>query len=192
MHGKAIAGQILAKVSSLINEGKRTADIAARLGVAKFALLLPSSDLQGAEVVVSRICKRVSRLKLKLGSEEFKIQFSSGITSTALDNEIQTEDLLKQAESALKIAIGEGGGKIICYQTGKEIGQSIEEKNAYNEEDINLDELLKWMTNQCSDINNEQLAAAMRKILPLMAAADSRLKLGLSKVLLHLKKRLYD
>lgn len=191
-HGKAIAGQILAKVASLINEGKRTEDIAARLGVAKFALLLPSSDLQGAEVVVSRICKRVSRLKLKLGSEEFKIQFSSGITSTALDNEIQTEDLLKQAESALKIAIGEGGGKIICYQTGKEIGQSIEGKNSYNEEDINLDELLKWMTNQCSDINNEQLAAAMRKILPLMAAADSRLKLGLSKVLLHLKKRLYD
>lgn len=191
-HGKAVAGQIVAKVASLVSEGKRTEDIAARLGVSKFALLLPSSDLQGAELVVSRICQRVSRLKLKLGSEEFKIQFSSGVTSTALDNEIETDDLLKQAESALQTAISEGGGKIICYQTGKEISHGGEEKITYKDEDINLEELLKWMSNQCSDINNEQLAAAMRKVMPLIAAADSRLKLGLSKVLAHLKKRLYD
>jgi len=191
-HGKGVAGQIVAKVASLINEGKRTEDIAARLGVSKFALMLPSSDLQGAEIVISRICQRVSRLKLKLGSEQFKIQFSSGITSTALDNEIETEDLFKQAESALKIAIDDGGGKIICYQTGKDINQSIADKQSYEDADINIEELLKWMSNQCSDINNEQLEAAMRKVLPLIAAADSRLKLGLSKVLLHLKKRLYN
>jgi len=191
-HGKGVAGQIITKVASLINEGKRTEDIAARLGVSKFALMLPSSDLQGAEIVISRICQRVSRLKLKLGSEEFKIQFSSGITSTALDNEIETEDLFKQAESALKMAIDDGGGKIICYQTGKDINQSIADKQSYENADINIEELLKWMSNQCSDINNEQLEAAMRKVLPLIAAADSRLKLGLSKVLLHLKKRLYD
>jgi len=191
-HGKGVAGQIIAKVASLINEGKRTEDIAARLGVSKFALMLPSSDLQGAEIVISRICQRVSRLKLKLGSEQFKIQFSSGITSTALDNEIETEDLFKQAESALKIAIDDGGGKIICYQTGKDINQSIADKQSYEDADINIEELLKWMSNQCSDINNEQLEAAMRKVLPLIAAADSRLKLGLSKVLLHLKKRLYN
>jgi len=191
-HGKAVAGQIIAKVASLINEGKRTEDIAARLGVSKFALLLPSSDLQGAEFVVSRICQRVSRLKLKLGSEEFKIQFSSGVTSSALDNEIETVDLLRQAESALKTAVDEGGGRIICYQTGKDISSSVAEKNSYEDKDINVEELLKWISNQCSDVNNEQLAAAMRKVLPLIAAADSRLKLGLSKVLLHLKKRLYD
>ena len=191
-HGKSVAGQIIAKVASLINEGKRTEDIAARLGVSKFALMLPSSDLQGAEIVISRICQRVSRLKLKLGNEEFKIQFNSGITSTALDNEIETEDLFKQAESALKTAIDDGGGKIICYQTGKDINQSLAEKQSYQDADINIDEILKWMSNQCSDINNEQLEAAMRKVLPLIAAADSRLKLGLSKVLLHLKKRLYE
>ena len=191
-HGKGVASQIIAKVASLINEGKRTEDIAARLGVSRFALMLPSSDLQGAEIVISRICQRVSRLKLKLGNEQFKIQFSSGITSTALDNEIETEDLFKQAESALKIAIDDGGGKIICYQTGKDINQSLADKQSYEDADINIEELLKWMSNQCSDINNEQLEAAMRKVLPLIAAADSRLKLGLSKVLLHLKKRLYD
>lgn len=191
-HGKAVAGQIIAKVASLINEGKRTEDIAARLSVSKFALLLPASDLQGAEIVVSRICQRVSRLKLKLGSEEFKIQFSSGVTSSALDNEIETVDLLRQAESALKMAVDEGGGRIICYQTGKDISSSVAEKNSYEDKDINVEELLKWISNQCSDVNNEQLAAAMRKVLPLIAAADSRLKLGLSNVLLHLKKRLYD
>ena len=191
-HGKKVAEQIIAKVASLINEGKRAEDIAARLGVSKFALLLPSSDPAGAEMVVSRICERVARLKLKMGSEEFKIQFSSGITSSKMDDKVQFNDLFKQAESALKSAVDEGGGRIICYQTGKEIGKPAKANTLTTDVDVELEALLKQISHQCSDVSNEQLASAIRKILPLIAAADGRLKLGLSKVILHLKKRLYD
>lgn len=189
--GKTIAEQIIIKVVSIINEGKRTEDIAARLGVSRFALLLPSSGPAGAEVVVSRICQRVARLKLKLGGAEFKIQFSSGITSSTLNDKIELSEIFHQAESALKTAVAEGGGRIICYQTGREVSQAAVNNTKTNVE-VNLDDLLKQMTHQCSDVSNEQLASAMRKILPLVATADSRLKLGLSKVILHLKKRLYD
>ena len=191
-HGKKVAEQIVAKVASLINEGKRAEDIAARLGVSKFALLLPSSDPAGAEMVVTRICQRVARLKLKMGSEEFKIQFSSGITSSKMNDKVQFSDLFRQADSALKSAVDEGGGRIICYQTGKEIGKPAQASALTTEVDVELETLLKQISHQCSDVSNEQLASAIRKVLPLIAAADGRLKLGLSKVILHLKKRLYD
>lgn len=192
-HGKEIAEQILAKVASLINEGKRTEDIAARLGVARFALLLPSSDPQGAEILVSRICQRVARLKLKMGQDVFNIQFSTGITSPALDDTgISFSELLNQAEKALKKAVTEGGGKIVKYQSLEVSTQASPAKAEIRENiDVSLDELVTKLSHEDSTISNEQLSSAMRKILPLITHADSKLKLGLSKVVLHLKKRLH-
>ena len=202
-HGKEIAEQILSKVASLINEGKRTEDIAARLGVSRFALLLPSSDPKGAEVLVSRICQRVARLKLKMGKEVFNIQFSTGITSPALDDtDIAFSELLNQAEKALNKAVTEGSGKIVKYQSLEVSSQASSSKNAsstgaaekadINEHiEVSLDELVTKLSHEDSDVSNEQLASAMRKILPLIAHADNNLKLGLSKVVLHLKKRLH-
>jgi len=192
-HGKEIAEQILARVASLINEGKRTEDIAARLGVSRFALLLPSSDPQGAEVLVSRICQRVAKLKLKMGKDVFNIQFSTGITSPTLDDaDIEFSDLLKQADLSLKKAIDNGGGKIVKYQSLTATANKESKKPSKDESvEVNLEELVQKLSHEDSSVSNEQLASAMRKIIPLIAQADSNLKLGLSKVVLHLKKRLH-
>lgn len=190
-HGKSVAEQILRKVSSIINEGKRKEDIAARMGVSQFALLLPSSDPQGAEAVVTRICDKVGRLKLRMGEEEFKIRFSSGITSPrSFDEQTTFAELLQQAEQAMQTALDNGRSEIICYQTGQPI-ESAAPAQAGVEVEVNLEELLQQLSQQASAVTDEQLASAMRKIIPLVSNADSRLKLGLSKVILHLKKRLY-
>jgi len=191
-HGKDIAEQILAKVASLINEGKRTEDVAARLGVSRFSLLLPSSDPEGAELVVSRICQRVSRLKLKMGKDVFNIQFSTGITSPSLDDsDLVFSDLISQAESALRKAVNEGGGKIVRYQTAEEKAQvaPVAAQQDANIE-VNLEDLLSELTSGGDQLTNVQLASAMRKIIPLISHADKHLKLGLSKVVQHLNKRL--
>ena len=192
-HGKVIAEQIIAKVASLINEGKRTEDIAARLGVSRFALLLPSSDPEGAGVLVGRICQRVARLKLKMGDNVFKIQFSTGITSQALDDaDIEFADLLNQAELSLKKAVADGGGKIVNYQSlAAPIQPAVSVPDIGETGDVNLQELITKLSHEDSSVSNEQLANAMRKIIPLIAHADNKLKLGLSKVVLHLKKRLH-
>jgi len=192
-HGKEIAEQILAKVASLINEGKRTEDIAARLGVSRFALLLPSSDPQGAEVLVSRICQRVAKLKLKMGKDVFNIQFSTGITSPSIDDtEVEFSDLLKQADISLKKAVADGGGKIVKYQSLTASTNESHKKPAIKDSvEVNLEELILKLSREDSSVSNDQLASAMRKIIPLIAHADSNLKLGLSKVVLHLKKRLH-
>jgi len=189
-HGKDVAEQILTKVASIINEGKRTEDIAARLGVARFALMLPSSDPQGAEVVVSRICQRVAKLKLKMGKNVFNILFNSGITSPALDGSDETfKNLLKQAEGALLEAINLSGGKIIRYQVG-EIKSQFAQPQSQHPIEVNVEEIVSQIGKDSNRVSNEQLVSAMQKILPLMGVADSRLKLGLSKVMLHLNKRL--
>lgn len=190
-HGKSVAEQILRKVVSIINQGKRKEDIAARIGVSQFALLLPSSDPQGAQAVVSRICEKVGRLKLRLAEEEFKIRFSTGITSPRnCDEQTSFDELQQQAEQAMQIALDNGRAEIICYQTGLAI-ETAAPAQAGVEVEVNLETLLQQLSQQASTVTDQQLASAMRKILPLLANADSRLKLGLSKVMLHLKKRLF-
>lgn len=190
-HGKPVAEQILRKVASIINEGKRKEDIVARMGVSQFALLLPSSDPQGAEAVVTRICDKVGRLKLRMGEEEFKIRFSTGITSPrSCDDQTTFDELLQQAEQSMQVAIDNGQAEIICYQTGQAI-ESATPAQAGVAVDVNLEELLQQLSQQPSAVTDQQLASAMRKILPLINNADGRLKLGLGKVILHLKKRLY-
>ncbi len=185
-HGKAIAEQILAKVSSFIREAMRKEDTAARLGVAKFALLLPSSDLLGATQVVTRICQRVSRLKLKLGQEVFQISFSAGITTLTAGDECDLDCLLEKAESALKQAIDEGGNKIIRYETG----EVVTRQPPLEQVEVSIDAMLTQVAKEPPEVSNDELASAMIKLLPLISQADKKLKLGLSKVIVHLKNRL--
>jgi len=194
-HGKAIAEQILARVASLINDGKRTEDIAARLGVSRFSLLLPCSDPRGAEVVVQRICQRVSRLKLKMGNQEFNIRFSAGITSLVPNlSDIAFNEFLAQAETALKQSQALGGGTVSRYQDEAEeipaAAPATDSAPRVPGQDVDIEQLLQQLSQGADKVENAQLQAAMQKILPLIEVADSRLKLGLSKVVLHLKKRL--
>jgi len=197
--GQAVSEKILKKVATFINEGKRIEDVAARVGVARFSLLLPNSDMLGAEAVVKRICQQVSRLKLKTGKDMYKIQFSAGITAPGLvETGVSFNRLLKQAESALKISIDNGGGNIIRFE-GKGAAEktksraSVKQANkvASNHADVDLQRLLDSISGNMGDnIKDELLTSAMYKIIPLIAEADNRLKLGLGKVVAHLKKRL--
>jgi len=185
-HGKDIAEQILSRVASIIREGMRKEDVASRLGVSRFGLLLPHADLQGAQQVVTRICQRVAKLKLKIGNDVFHIQFSTGMTSPQLNDEIDFAEMFRQAEDALKKAVAAGGGNSVCYQSGAAIAGS----NPIPSVEVNLEQLAQQLASGDQGLNQEQLASAMRKLLPLMAAADQQLKLGLSKVILHIQHRL--
>jgi diguanylate cyclase (GGDEF)-like protein len=185
-HGKDIAEQILVRVASIIREGMRKEDVASRLGVSRFGLLLPHTDSQGTQQVVARICQRVARLKLKIGDEVFHLQFSTGFTSPQLSEEMDFAEMFRQAEEALKKATAAGDGSSVCYQTGAPAAA----RAAIASVEVNLEQLAEQLAGGDQVLSPEQLVSAMRKFLPLMAAADQQLKLGLSKVILHIQHRL--
>ena len=187
-HGKDIAEQILAKVASFIREAMRTEDLGARLGVSRFALLLPCSDPDGASQVVARIRERVAKLKLKLGKDVFHISFSTGVTSPDISSDdVTIKLLLEQAEESLKKAIEAGGGELVRYQAASASKQKPAEMA---DVEVDLEQLVQQLIKEDAEVGPEQLASAMRKILPIMSHADQHLRLGLSKVILHLKTRL--
>lgn len=184
--GKDVAEQVLAKVASIIKHDLRKEDTAARLGVSKFALLLPSTDPEGAMLVANRIAQHVTKLKLKVGTEVFKIHLSTGITSPEVSDELSFKLIMDQAEAALKKAAATGDGKVVSFQGAVPTSSMA----ALDSVDISLDELLQALASGSGQVSKAQLVSAMRKFLPLMEQADQQLKLGLAKVVLHLKKRL--
>jgi len=189
--GKVMGEHILEKVATFINEGKRTEDVAARLGVARFGLLLPHSGMQGAQSVVERICKQVSRLRLKTSKDTFNVQFSTGITSPGLEGMgVSFKNLMEQAERALKKSVKSGGGKIILYQVASPEAAIKKSPAMPMPGDVNLQKLLDALLKDDTRVSDEALAGAMIKMLPIIIEADNRLKLGLGKVAAHLRRRL--
>ena len=186
-YGKNIAEQIVVKVASLINEGKREEDFASHLSLSHFSLLLPCSNAEGAELLVGRICQRVARLKLKMGSDVFSLRFSAGITSLLPDDaEMKFEQLLEQSELALSKALQQGGGKIVTYQADEFAAEVARDIHI----DVNLDEMILQIAEDVGSVSNELMSHAMLKMLPLLAQADKQLELGLDATLQDLRKRL--
>lgn len=187
-HGRDVAEKILAKVASIFRDVLRKEDSAARLGVSKFGLLLTGSDGEGAKLAISRICQRVASLKMKLGNDIFQIKFSAGITSSEIsDDDSSFDSLLIDAEHALQQSVDEGSGKIIVFKTGKQVAVA---PAASVRVEVNVEDILKQIAVADANVRPDQLASALYKLIPLIERADQQLKLGLSKVVLHLKQKL--
>lgn len=184
-HGKEVAEQILKKVCTIAKKGLRKEDTAGRLGLSQIGLLLPATDAEGAVQVIERIYKRMGKLKIKLGGRELKVSISTGVTSPEELQGLEVDGLIDQAESALEKASQGGGGKIVHFQSAATSNQ----QGPLPQVDVDIEELLDRLS-LGQPVSNEQLASAMRLILPLMTEANQKMKMGLSKVITYLQKKL--
>lgn len=184
-YGKEVAEQVLKKICAMVKQGLRKEDTAGRLGLSQIGLLLPATDAEGTAQVIGRINKRMDSLKIKLGGRELKISISAGVTSPEDLHGLSVQGLIDQAESALNKASQGGGGRLLVFQDAA----SQKQAESLPQVDVDIEELLDRLSLGQS-VSHEQLASAIRLILPLITEADEALKLGLSKVVAHLQKKL--
>ncbi len=112
-HGKPVGGAILKLVTSALQAEIRREDIAARISMARFGLLLPSSSADGARRLAERVCSRVgnTRVKGKDGTL-FSISLSAGIAPPTVTRDMCFEDLLTDALQRLGQAMEQGGSVV--------------------------------------------------------------------------------
>ncbi|MDH5765482.1 MAG: response regulator, partial [Gammaproteobacteria bacterium] len=178
--GKNVAEQILVKVSSIIKEELRKEDVAGRMGMANFSMLLKEANYEGASQVITRICHRLKAMKLKIGGETIQLSFNAGITTYEKDNaEVNFQQLLEQAEDALKQSEEKGDCQAIHFKRG----EVVEDAHVIEHVDVNLEELLNKISTDQDSISKNELASALVQFVPLLQLADEQLKLGLSKVI---------
>ncbi len=120
-HGKNVAQQIIVAVGKRLKEIMRTEDVAARLGVSKYAVMLPlTSDVQ-SRIVITRIRESINKLVFNTGSEKIRVSLAAGFTSPAVSGELTFADIMEQADTALTRALDcKSGEKVANFLENEE------------------------------------------------------------------------
>lgn len=99
---------------TLMRAAKRPGDLVARYGGEEFVVVLPNTDLKGAETVAEdiRFLIRSRRIDHKKSEVDKFVTLSLGVASCIPNNSMTTDDLVKLADDALYQAKNEGRDQV--------------------------------------------------------------------------------
>jgi len=104
-HGDSIADQILTTVASRLDSTLRKEDIIARIGIARFGLILPCTSRVRSSALIMRMRDMIQNLAFDTGREKLRIKLAIGITCAGLEEHADNFDEVNlQAEQALTSA----------------------------------------------------------------------------------------
>lgn len=110
-YGHPFGDKVLKEVSNLVMSKGRSTDYFARVGGEEFAIILPETDVRGAEKVCERLRKAIEALKLKANGEDVNVTVSFGVTQA---KETDTVDsLYERADRALYMAKRGGKNRVV-------------------------------------------------------------------------------
>ncbi len=112
-NGYPIGDRVLVNIAHRLKSEVRETDLLVRFGEDEFAVLLPMTDLKGAEECMIRIRKSLQQESLVGGQEDLAVSVSIGVSSwQEIDDEAL--DVLERADRALSHAKKLGGGQIVA------------------------------------------------------------------------------
>ncbi|MCD8512424.1 MAG: GGDEF domain-containing protein [Nitrincola sp.] len=97
-------------IAHLLRHRLRKSDLIGRYGGEEFVVILPDTNSEIAEKLMTDALKQFRDLIFKSESEEFQVTFSAGIASTA--DQVSPAALLAVADKALYQAKAEGRNRI--------------------------------------------------------------------------------
>jgi diguanylate cyclase (GGDEF)-like protein len=101
-HGHDAGDVVLARLGGLIREGLRQqVDVAARMAGDEFAVLLPQTDLQGAEYVARKLMEALRRTAFTWQGQSVHLTLSAGVACTTQGG---GGEALRQADDNLYVA----------------------------------------------------------------------------------------
>ncbi|MYM23150.1 diguanylate cyclase [Duganella sp. FT135W] len=125
VYGHSAGDEVLRAVSKLIKAltPKRPGDLSARYGGEEIGILLPSTDLQGAEAVAERIRRAVENLQMAHSGSSFgHVTLSAGVATITPKRGVHLAHMLVEAaDKALYVAKSEGRNRVCLAQAQAEV-----------------------------------------------------------------------
>lgn len=116
-NGKKVADLIVGTVGKHLSKLVRNEDKLARVGLAKFAMLLLSANLDDVRQLAERIRKEVADLSFTTKKKTLKVTVSISVLEPQLDHNSSIKPLMKETESYLDDLTVRGGNAISCKST---------------------------------------------------------------------------
>ncbi len=113
-HGHQQGDRVLAEVGRVLRESSREIDAPARYGGEELAVVLPQTDLEGAEQLAERVREQVAALEVPLleGGGTVRVTASLGVAAMP-DNATEPGELIAAADAALYRAKHAGKNKTV-------------------------------------------------------------------------------
>jgi diguanylate cyclase (GGDEF)-like protein len=120
LHGHAAGDEVLRRVAAVcLSELRSGTDHCGRLGGEEFAILMPETELVGAEVFAERLCAAIREIRFEVAGQAFGVSASIGVAAlTCADDDIAA--LLARADAALYLAKGAGRDRVIVARAHTE------------------------------------------------------------------------
>lgn len=109
-YGHAMGDEVLRKVAAVVLRMVTEDDVVSRYGGEEFALLMPATDLDEAELRAERIRLAIMGLRI----DDIKVTASLGVSCSALDA-ASPQDLLDQADKCLYVAKRHGRNQVVRF-----------------------------------------------------------------------------
>ena len=91
--------------------------MAARVGTARFSLLLPGMSTTGIRNLADRINRDISARILKQGENRIRYTVSIGVAAPEIRRDTRFDELLSIADSRLVYAMAQGGNQVVFEQS---------------------------------------------------------------------------
>ena len=113
-YGHMVGDECLKQVSGIMSEVvKRPSDLIARFGGEEFIILLPDTDLKGAQLVAEKLRKKVEERLFLIDGQEIHITLSAGVGTESPTMSADRFQLLKRVDNALYKAKEMGRNRVM-------------------------------------------------------------------------------
>lgn len=118
-HGHPAGDAVLRHLAACLSATFRAMDVVARVGGEEFAVLLPGTDLMGAEAVALRVCERLRDQPVHVDGNAIGCTVSIGVA--AMEPGVDgIHTLLQRADTALYAAKAAGRNRVLRWQAGQD------------------------------------------------------------------------
>ena len=118
-HGHPVGDAVLRHIATTLHNGFREVDVVARIGGEEFAVLLPSTDLQGAHTVAERVCRKLAASPATTTAGEVLCTVSAGIATMTDCAAGDLDALMQRADQALYAAKAAGRNRVCGLTPGR-------------------------------------------------------------------------
>ena len=167
--GKQTSDRIIQQLATVIVGAVRKEDSIGRYAPEQFIAILPMAKTEGVIMLAKRLCAQVNSFKITVGGEPLSVSMSAGVATARKGSQASAEGLLQLAEQALVIAKKVGPGEVQILKL--EDNQKDEITPA-----ISVDNLLEAIDKRKTDVTEDQMAAVLKRLRPLVALMSEKQK----------------